>query len=100
MTAHCTIAVDAPCFQGHFPTYPLLPGVSQLQLLVQLIQRQTAWPSLLVGGSGIKYLRPILPGERLQLQLQRDESDKVLFKLSSQEGEKSKGTLQLAGGGT
>ena len=35
LTAHRTIAADDPVFVGHFPTYPIYPGVLQLETMGQ-----------------------------------------------------------------
>lgn len=77
-----------------------MPGVSQLQMLTQLIERQTHWPPRLASGAGIKYLRPVLPGETLQLQLHRDNTGRLLFQVCGDDGEKSKGSLELTGVGS
>ena len=97
LSAKCRISADNPCFRGHFPTFSLLPGVSQVLMLAMLIEQQTTWSCIVVGGSGIKYLHPVLPGEELLLQLQRDGADKVVFSISSEAVEKTKGRLQVAG---
>lgn len=75
-----------------------MPGVSQIIMLTILIERHSGWLQSVKGGSVVKFLRPVVPGEVLELQLQRSEENKVNFSVGSRDGGKSKGTLHLSGG--
>lgn len=57
-----------PGFQGHFPSHPLLPGFLHIQAVLDVLS--------FLGGSvdvamlrEAKFLRPIRPGERLQITI-------------------------------
>ncbi len=62
-------------FQGHFPGYPLMPGVYMIEALAQLggtiilgpddFRRRTA---LLTGIDKAKFRRPVVPGDRLDME--------------------------------
>src|SRR6185369_6766602 len=63
-----------PIFAGHFPGHPLLPGV----FLLEMARMAAEW---VFGGamavqeiSKAKFLRPILPGEILKLELKCSEA--------------------------
>jgi 3-hydroxymyristoyl/3-hydroxydecanoyl-(acyl carrier protein) dehydratase len=62
-------------FRGHFPGFPVLPGVTQLDGIV-LVQIARLWPEL--GHprrlERIKFRRPIRPGDSLTLVLRRDSA--------------------------
>lgn len=77
------VSVNEPHFRGHFPGNPVMPGVLTIEALQQL-----AW--LLYHGQGtprlegvdrLKFRRRVLPGDRLDLEVQEVESDGPLRKV-------------------
>ncbi len=67
-----TIPADLLYLQGHFPGYPLLPGIAQLLALV-LDRTQALWPEF---GQPrrvlrLKFKQPIFPGDQLVVHLER-----------------------------
>jgi|GEM_PF-568456 len=61
-----------PCFAGHFPGQPLLPGVIQLQWAIDLAEKQ--WPEQaaavkLAGTARLKFKAPVKPGDLIAVQL-------------------------------
>lgn len=66
------IGTDHPAFDGHFPGQPILPGVVLLSLVMQALARQPALQSRLGAKpviESVKFLAPVAPGARLQVQL-------------------------------
>lgn len=66
---------DLLYLQGHFPGYPLLPGIAQL-LAIALDRIHSLWPSLGQPQrvTQLKFKRPIFPGDPLELQLERSDN--------------------------
>ncbi len=59
---------EHPCFAGHFPDDPLVPGALLLTWCLQQLQRQQ--PALAVAGVRLfKFLHPVRPGDRLRLEV-------------------------------
>ncbi len=68
----CTVPKESPIFEGHFPGYPLMPGV----LLTECMAQTTGWlVSALNGFSAMPFLAgikeakfrvPVLPGDVLE----------------------------------
>lgn len=56
-------------FQGHFPAYPLLPGVAQLDWVLWYGGELLAPGWRFCALENIKFQRPILPGSTLRLKL-------------------------------
>jgi UDP-3-O-[3-hydroxymyristoyl] N-acetylglucosamine deacetylase/3-hydroxyacyl-[acyl-carrier-protein] dehydratase len=69
------VSVNEPFFQGHYPDYPIMPGVLQLEALAQtagmLFLRRlehTGKVALLVSMDGVRMRRPVMPGDQLMLE--------------------------------
>jgi beta-hydroxyacyl-ACP dehydratase FabZ len=69
------VSVNEPFFQGHFPDYPIMPGVLQVEALAQtagiLFLRKlehTGKVALLVGMDDVKLRQPVRPGDQLILE--------------------------------
>jgi 3-hydroxyacyl-[acyl-carrier-protein] dehydratase len=62
-------------FQGHFPDYPLMPGVYMIEALAQLGGTIILGPddfrrniAFLTGINKAKFRRPVVPGDRLDME--------------------------------
>ena len=72
LRAACTVPKESPIFEGHFPTYPLMPGV----LLIECMAQTTGWLVCMLGRfsampflAGVKegkFRTPVFPGDRLE----------------------------------
>ena len=60
---------DDAIFRGHFPTHPLLPGIVQLEMTRMAAEWVLTGPLDLREISKAKFQRPILPAERIRLEL-------------------------------
>lgn len=52
-------------FKGHFPQTPVLPGVSMIQIIKDLVEKSYHAPKLLKSASNIKYLSLVQPDGKL-----------------------------------
>lgn len=75
------VSYNEPYFQGHFPGQPIMPGVLIIEALAQatgLLASETAPETIgereliyyLVGLDKVRFKRPVVPGDRLQLKVQ------------------------------
>ena len=69
------VSINEPFFQGHYPDWPIMPGVLQLEALAQtaglLFLRKlehTGKVALLVSMDNVKLRRPVMPGDQLVLE--------------------------------
>lgn len=70
------VSVDEPFFQGHFPGYPVMPGVLIAEALAQvgavaiLPSRDMAGRiAFLAGLDGFRFRRQVVPGDLLRLEV-------------------------------
>ena len=54
---------ESPIYKAHFPGYPITPGVTILQMALELMGDRK-----LVSAKEIKYVAPILPGDGIQVR--------------------------------
>ena len=76
------VTVNEPCFTGHFPGRPVMPGVLMLEAMAQscaLLSFETEGVSLgdnqvfyFVGIDGARFKRPVEPGDQLILDITID----------------------------
>ncbi len=72
------VTMNEPFFQGHFPNYPVMPGVLQIEAIAQAagIMVLQANESLSTGGyntflmsvDSAKFRKPVLPGDQLLIE--------------------------------
>ena len=88
---------DITYFEGHFSTFQLLPGVTQIHWAVDYGQEFLATPPIFKGMEVIKFFKPITPGSTVELTLKwNSDKQKLLFAYNSAEGKHSSGRIRLA----
>ncbi len=80
ITAYKNVTVNEPFFQGHFPALPVMPGVLIVEALAQAAALLAYHSSedlaggdkiaLLMSLDNVKFRKPVIPGDRLQLDLE------------------------------
>lgn len=60
---------EFPGFAGHFPDNPVLPGIAQIMAVVHTCEADV--PPSLRGIKTCKFLRPVVPGERVTVRSTR-----------------------------
>lgn len=67
--ARFDIPPDHPCFPGHFPGQPILPGVLLLARVMALAQTSLGHPLNACTVYNVKFLAAVEPGAALDVQL-------------------------------
>lgn len=71
------VTINEPCFQGHFPNFPILPGVLVIEamaqagatlLLTEIPDRDTKL-TVFTGIERAKFRRQVVPGDQLRLEI-------------------------------
>lgn len=70
------VTIGEPFFQGHFPGYPVMPGVLIIEALAQVggvavlqSERYRGHQPLLTGVDGFRFRRQVIPGDVLRLEV-------------------------------
>ena len=79
-------------FQGHFPDFPVYPGVAQIALVDSFAQQYCGVSGCCSSMEQIKFMRLIRPYDVLQLVLERNDN-KVIFRLYGDLGNVATGRL-------
>ncbi len=84
------VSIGEPYFQGHFPGFPLMPGVYILEALAQvggilmiksLHLEIGKYAIVFAGIDDARFKKPVFPGDQLRLELEVISLKKVLSKM-------------------
>lgn len=71
------VTINEPFFQGHFPEYPVMPGVLILEALAQVgaiavlgMEENKGKIGFLAGVDKCRFKRQVMPGDQLQLEVE------------------------------
>lgn len=79
VTAAVHIAADEPAFEGHYPGFPILPGVCLIECahrtaMAALPPAPAAGPARLDAVEAARFLDPVFPGETVTVELEWEPS--------------------------
>jgi len=84
------VTVNEPFFAGHFPDYPVMPGVLIIEAMAQVagvlvlsgIPDRKDKLVLLAGVDGAKFRKPVRPGDQLRMEMKVLRSRATMAKVS------------------
>ena len=91
------IAPDHPALAGHFPGFPVVPGVVLLDEALQAIEsaeQSDAPPDLLWHIGTVKFHRAVRAGEQLQLEYELQPDGRARFELRAADALVASGTIE------
>lgn len=93
LNAYKNVSMNEPFFQGHFPEYPVMPGVLILEALAQAtgilaFQSMEEKPGddnlyLFVGIDEARFKRQVVPGDQLQLHVKLLKHKRGIWKFEA-----------------
>ena len=78
-TALKNVTINEPFFQGHFPSYPIMPGVLIVEAMAQaagvlalesMPAEKRGAPVFFMGLDKVKFRKPVVPGDQLIFEVQ------------------------------
>jgi beta-hydroxyacyl-ACP dehydratase FabZ len=84
------VTVNEPFFNGHFPDYPVMPGVLIVEAMAQVagvlvlsqIPDRKSKLVLLAGVDGAKFRKPVRPGDQLRIEMKLSKRKATMAKMS------------------
>jgi 3-hydroxymyristoyl/3-hydroxydecanoyl-(acyl carrier protein) dehydratase len=97
VTLQLELPADLPCFRGHYPGFPILAGVVQIDWVMQLAVAHLQCDRPSATDFRIKFKRIIAPGTPLTLLLCHDEvRHRLEFVYRSRDQVASEGRVTLS----
>ena len=72
------VSVNEPCFQGHFPDWPVFPGALIVEAMAQATvvffvygdkDIEESGKTLLLGSVKSRFLKPVYPGDQMRIEV-------------------------------
>ena len=95
--ARVDILIDHPCFPGHFPGQPILPGVLLLERVMSLAQASIGQSLNECTVYNVKLLASVVPGDALDVQLARTNLNEYKFTVRISQAGGAEGVLACSG---
>jgi beta-hydroxyacyl-ACP dehydratase FabZ len=84
------VTVNEPFFNGHFPDYPVMPGVLIVEAMAQVagvlvlsqIPDRKSKQVLLAGVDAAKFRKPVRPGDQLRIEMKLSKRKSAAAKMS------------------
>jgi beta-hydroxyacyl-ACP dehydratase FabZ len=93
ITALKNVTINEPFFQGHFPSFPIMPGVLIAEAMAQaagvlalesMPAEKKGQPVFFMGLDKVKFRKPVVPGDQLLLKVQIVKFRSKVVKASAQ----------------
>ncbi len=101
-----SVTMNEPFFQGHFPDFPVMPGVLIVEAMAQVacilamrvLKKEGSASVFFTGIDGVKFRKPVVPGDVLRLELTKTKQRGELFRFDGkalvEEQVVTQGTIQ------
>lgn len=88
------VSINEPYFLGHFPHYPVMPGVLIVEAMAQAaailtfktynLEKDPKRVYYFVGIDKARFKKPVMPGDQMILKVQSTRSIRNIYKFSAQ----------------
>jgi 3-hydroxyacyl-[acyl-carrier-protein] dehydratase len=87
LTAIKNVTANEPFFQGHYPDFPVMPGVLQVEAMAQAAcvmfmmrpENQDKIP-FFTGVDGVKFRKQVVPGDQIRIEVETTQMRKRVAK--------------------
>ncbi len=96
LSAEIHVPANASWFDGHFPDWPVLPGIAQLDMVYELIRHALDGPVRVVEVSRVRFKQRIAPDDRLNVMTElRQGNGRYAFRITRDDEVVCTGTMTL-----
>ena len=74
-----SIGHDHPALAGHFPGYPVVPGVVLMNEVFETLRRGSAASLVVTGLPMVKFSSPLRPGEVVTIRVDEERAGRATF---------------------
>lgn len=95
--AQVVVPAGSLWFKGHFPGQPVLPGIAQMEMVLELICRGTGMPLALAEVNRVRFRKMILPDDCLTVTAmpKSDPPGGYVFRIVKDQEPLTTGTLRV-----
>jgi 3-hydroxyacyl-[acyl-carrier-protein] dehydratase len=93
LTQRFKVDGNDPCFEGHFPGFPVYPAVRQLSLLAETVSLMHGSACTITAILSAKFLRPVGPDSILDVELVPEGENSAAFTIHCSGETVAKGKL-------
>jgi 3-hydroxymyristoyl/3-hydroxydecanoyl-(acyl carrier protein) dehydratase len=92
------VDADSPWFRGHFPGNPVYPGIAQLGLVFDLLQKHTDTPLRLVDIRRVRFKQMVVPEDNLVVEAspKKDRDGAFAFRILKADTVMTSGMMTVA----
>jgi acyl-CoA synthetase (AMP-forming)/AMP-acid ligase II/3-hydroxymyristoyl/3-hydroxydecanoyl-(acyl carrier protein) dehydratase len=92
----CRVPRDLGCFPGHFPGAPVVPGVLQLDWVMELATELLNESPRIAEIESLKFSAPLRPGDSFRILVRVVAKSRVDFRIWGESGAYARGRVRLA----
>ncbi len=93
--AHLKLDASMPCFDGHFPNSPILPGIAHIHLVCKLIEHHLGCPIAITSLGRVKFTSPCAPEMIIIIGIDFTSDQEASFWVNSGLKPASRGTIRF-----
>jgi hypothetical protein len=91
----CRVPHDLACLPGHFPGFPVVPGVLQLDWVMDVVSALAGRDAAIREVLRVKFGELLRPGDDFRIRTELGADGLVRFRLWSERGDHASGRLRL-----
>jgi 3-hydroxymyristoyl/3-hydroxydecanoyl-(acyl carrier protein) dehydratase len=96
ISAQVHVPGDTSWFNGHFPEWPVLPGIAQLHMVCELVRHALDCPVRVVEVSRVRFKQRIVPEDRLTVMAEvRSGESRYAFRITRGDEVVCTGTMTI-----
>ncbi len=93
--AEVSILENSPWFRGHFPEEPILPGIAQIQIVLDTVKKAFDNPLRLLTINRVRFKQKVRPGDLIGVIVAKKEKGGYAFRIVSNEEIVASGSMSL-----